>query len=115
MDEKLRAELIQIARGNAGDNDSPDRHDAEQNWKSVRLLPVVAAIIITCFTSSPHLLSAFPAGSQYIALLAFCAVLAFGVYALNTNHRKAYVDLKVSQGMRRNAAEKEYSDRYSSS
>jgi hypothetical protein len=115
IDSRLRAELVEIARGNSHESSQERRLEAEQNWQSRRNLPVLAAIGIIGLSAVAAPALAFAGQSQYFALGGMGCALALAVYRLNTSHKKAYVDLRVAQGLDRRSAEKEYEDRYSSS
>jgi amino acid permease len=113
-DQQLRAELADLARNGTPQTRESKKIEAELNWQSARLLPLIALAGMIGMAALVGSLSSADATGGYTALVIVMALLFYGVYALNTRHRNAFIALKVAEGMSEADAVRLYVDTYQS-
>jgi hypothetical protein len=110
--QKLIAELSELARNGTSRDQDRHRSEADARWSSIRPYPVLTLIGLIAISGGLSALCLSDGIASYLAVGVFFFAIMGVILRMNGEHREAYVERQVANGISRQEAESEYRNRY---
>lgn len=111
-EQKLRAELADLARNGPKENQEPMRPVRDADSALIDLYPILALGFLGLLSVTLPYIGFGNGMGKYIGVVLFALAAIGGVTVMNRKHQNAYVAKKMASGMSRLEAERDYRNKY---